>query len=254
MFAELCKRSLSFFVKEFWDTIVPNKLQWNWHLDVLCDEIQQCDERVFLRQPKHKDLIINVPPGTSKTKVVSVMSTAWEFARMPSIKVFVGSYSDGAVAGIADEIRLLMKSDKYKSYFPKTIIRQDRDSLHNFRTTDNGEFYAFTVGGTLTSKQADILKCLPYNQTIQTDAGCLEIGDIVSRKLPVKVLSYNSENNTKEYKEILKYEQNEGQELIEIESMSGKKVVCTLDHLIFTHNRGYVQANNLLEDDIIETY
>lgn len=30
--------------------------------------------------------------------------------------------------------------------------------MHNFKTTANGEFYAFTVGGTLTSKHADILK------------------------------------------------------------------------------------------------
>lgn len=150
--------SLAEFVKEFWPVIVPNALKWNWHLDILCQEIQTADERVFKREPKDKDLIINIPPGTTKTKVVSIMSTAWEFARMPSIKVFVGSYSDSAIAGISDEIRLLMKSVRYRELFPEVRIRSDRDSLHNFKTTANGEFYAFTVGGTLTSKHADILK------------------------------------------------------------------------------------------------
>lgn len=154
----LCLKNLSIFVKEFWNEIVANELVWNWHMDVLCDEIQAADERVFKRMPKEHDLIINVPPGTSKTKILSIMSTAWEFARMPEIKVFVGSYSDTAVSGIADEIKLLMRSEKYLQYFPGTEIRKDRDSLHNFKTTRNGEFFAFTIGGTITSKHADILK------------------------------------------------------------------------------------------------
>jgi phage terminase large subunit-like protein len=156
--AELCLRDLSHFVKEFWDTIVPNALVWNWHLTVLCDEIQASDERVFAGLPRLYDLIINVPPGTSKTKIISILSTAWEFARCPGIKVFVGSYSDMAVQAMADEIKLVMKCEKYQRYFPKTIIRTDRDSLHNFKTTENGEFYAYTISGTLTSKHADILK------------------------------------------------------------------------------------------------
>lgn len=153
-----CLDKLSYFVKEFWGEIVPNDLIWNWHMDELCDIIQHSDERVFKRLPKESDTIINIPPGTSKTKIVSVLSTAWEFSRMPEIKVFVGSYSDSAISSIADEIRLVMKSEKYMSYFPEVAIRRDRDSLHNFKTSMNGEFYAFTVGGTLTSKHADILK------------------------------------------------------------------------------------------------
>lgn len=154
----ICRDKLSFFVQEFWDTIVPNPLIWNWHMDVICDAIQESDERVFQRLPKLYDTIFNVPPGTTKTKLVSVLSTCWEFAMMPSIKVFVGSYSDAAISGIADEIRLVMKSPKYQAYFPYVQVRKDRDSLHNFKTSANGEFYAFTVGGTLTSKHADILK------------------------------------------------------------------------------------------------
>lgn len=185
---ELCKRKLSFFVKEFWDVIVPNPLIWNWHMDVLCDEIQESDERVFKRLPKKNDIIFNVPPGTTKTLITSVFSTAWEFARMPSIKVFVGSYSDGAVTGIADNIRLLMKSEKYRAFFPEVIVRSDRDSLHNFKTTENGEFYAFTVGGTITSKHADILKVDdPLNPKQSASAAMLKaVNDFFDNTLPTR--------------------------------------------------------------------
>lgn len=188
--AELCRRpgGLAFFVKEFWDVIVPNELKWTPHMDVLCNEIQRSDERVFLRLPKEHDLIINVPPGTTKTKIVSVLSTAWEFARMPSIKVFVGSYSDGAVSGIADEIRLVIKSPKYQRWFPETVIRREKDSLHNWKTTANGEFFAFTVGGTLTSKHADILKVDdPINpKEAVTDAGLKTANEFMDLTLPMR--------------------------------------------------------------------
>lgn len=41
-------------------------------------------------------------------------------------------------------------------------------------------------------------------------------------------------------------------EVIEIEDdLSGKKIVCTEDHLIYTTNRGYVKAGDLLETDIL---
>lgn len=158
--AERCRREggLAFFVKEFWSEIVPDELVWTPHMQVLCDEIQESDERVFLRLPKIHDKIFNVPPGTSKTLILSIFSTAWELARDPRLRVFVGSFSDDAVSDMADKIKLVMKSAKYRRWFPHSMIRRDRDTLHNFKTTHNGEFYAFTVGGTITSKHAHILK------------------------------------------------------------------------------------------------
>ena len=41
-------------------------------------------------------------------------------------------------------------------------------------------------------------------------------------------------------------------DVIEIEdSESGKKIICTPDHQIFTKNRGYVRAEDLVESDIL---
>lgn len=189
--AEKCLRSLAYFVKTFWEEVDANDLQWNWHMQVLCDELQRADELVFKRLPKEKDLIFNVPPGSTKTKIVSVLSTAWEFARAPWIKVFVGSYSDGAISGIADEIKMVMKSARYRQYFPNTVIRKDRDSLHNFKTYAKGEFFAFTVGGTLTSKHADILKVDdPLNPKMAaSEADLKSTNDFFSKTLPSRKIN-----------------------------------------------------------------
>ena len=89
--AGCCMLSLEHFTREFWSTIIDNELIWSTHMTVMCDEIQDLYNRVFDRKPKINDLIINVPPGTSKTTICSIMATCWAFANMPSIRILLVS-------------------------------------------------------------------------------------------------------------------------------------------------------------------
>ena len=61
--------SLSDFVRGAWPVLEPaTELQWNWHLDLLCDYLEQ----VRSGSGKFKRLIINVPPRTMKSTLVTV--------------------------------------------------------------------------------------------------------------------------------------------------------------------------------------
>lgn len=76
--AELARRSLAEFVRQAWPIIEPStKLIWNWHLDVMCDHLQALVERRLGSQ----NLIINVPPGSMKSTIVSVCLPAWIWAQ-----------------------------------------------------------------------------------------------------------------------------------------------------------------------------
>ena len=68
----LLKASFYEFFKFFWDTINHEELVDNWHIKYLCDELQIVAERVFKREPKLYDLIINIPPSSSKTSIVNI--------------------------------------------------------------------------------------------------------------------------------------------------------------------------------------
>lgn len=92
--AELCRRKLSFFVKEFWDVVIAEQMIWGPHMDVLCDEIQVAYERVMRREPKEYDLYINIPPGTSKSTIITIMAPAWSWTIDASLRHITGSYSD----------------------------------------------------------------------------------------------------------------------------------------------------------------
>src|SRR3954464_11731048 len=86
--AELCRRSLYKFVQEFWSEIIPEDPVWNWHIKYLCDEIQRDVLRVCKlpkqyfeglelpekgREAKLHDVLVNIPPGTTKSTILSVM-------------------------------------------------------------------------------------------------------------------------------------------------------------------------------------
>ncbi len=155
--AEKCKRHLSFFVREFWDIIIQDPLTWNWHMEVLCDEVQQVYERVIKREPKEYDLIINIPPGTSKSTICTVMAPIWSWCRDDSLRHITGSYSDSLSTEHAVKARDIVRHEKFKEYFPNVQIKRDEDGKTNYKTTNGGQRFATSVGGTVTGAHAHIL-------------------------------------------------------------------------------------------------
>lgn len=63
---ELNNRSLYHFLQYFWDTVSPHAFQGNWHIEILCKELEKLAQRVGDRLPRQYDLLINVPPGSTK--------------------------------------------------------------------------------------------------------------------------------------------------------------------------------------------
>lgn len=64
--ASICRESFFEFFKEFWSEISEEKLVLNWHIEYLCDLMQMMAERVFEGLPKLYDVVVNIPPGTTK--------------------------------------------------------------------------------------------------------------------------------------------------------------------------------------------
>jgi hypothetical protein len=74
---ELNNRSFYAFLKFFWPEVSSEVFKDNWHIRYLCDELQSVALRVSQGLPKTYDLIINIPPGTTKTVICSIMFPAW---------------------------------------------------------------------------------------------------------------------------------------------------------------------------------
>lgn len=64
--ASLGDLTLFEFFQVFWSEVSDDKLKLNWHIEYLCGELEKVAERVGANLPKESDVIINIPPGTSK--------------------------------------------------------------------------------------------------------------------------------------------------------------------------------------------
>ena len=155
--AERCRRSFFYFVQSFWDVIIKEEPVWNWHIEYLCEELQKLSWYVVNRQPKPYDVIINIPPGTSKSTIVSIMLPAWLWTIAPWVKVISNSYSGDLSIELSIKTKDIITSDKYRRYFPNVMLRKDKSGKQHYETTEGGFRYATSTGATITGYHAHII-------------------------------------------------------------------------------------------------
>jgi len=155
--ASICKESFFEFVKEFWDVIIPEAYIHNWHIEVLCNELQIAVERVFLGLPREYDIVINISPGSTKSTIVSVMLPAWCWIRMPSLRALGGSHGSTLSTDLSRKNRMIVKSEKYQQCFPGIQMSRDQDSKSYFVNNHGGGRIAVGVGGLIIGFHGHLL-------------------------------------------------------------------------------------------------
>lgn len=153
--ADLVKSSFYDFFLRFWPTIVPEPLVANWHIEYLCNELQEMAERVFRREPKQYDLIVNIPPGSTKSTIISEMLPAWCWTRDPTIRMICGSYGDALSIDLAERCYRILESDKYKKLFPDVVLA--KSAMSHMKNTKGGERVATSTGGRITGLHAHMI-------------------------------------------------------------------------------------------------
>jgi ribonucleotide reductase alpha subunit len=83
----------------------------------------------------------------------------------------------------------------------------------------------------------------------------LELNNFFSLGKEICVLSKNIHSNRVSYQKVIDSARTmENAEVLEIEDInSGYKLICTPNHKVYTKNRGYIEAQNLKEEDELET-
>ena len=104
----------------------------------------------------------------------------------------------------------------------------------------------------------EIHKCLSADTLISTEAGYIPISELVNNEInhTIKVLSYNTSNNTFEYIKPINWFKNPiTKELMELTFKDGAvttKIKCTPTHKIYTLNRGFICAKDITETDNVK--
>lgn len=156
---EIFKKSFyQFFLWSFNILEPQTRLEDAFHIKYLCDEIQAEIERIIRREAKGKDIIINIPPRTSKSKIVSQSLLAWVWIKAPYLKMIAVSYDDKLSLANAQYSKDIIKSADYQELFGDIFqIRKDIDSKEQFANDKGGVRLSVTTGSNITGFGAEII-------------------------------------------------------------------------------------------------
>ena len=146
----ICREDFyAFMQKSFKEIDNSQKFHGNWHLELICDKLQQCLTGDIKR------LIINIPPRNLKSHCVSICFPAFILGHNPSERIVSVSYSQELASSNSRKTRQLMETDFYKSVFKTCIGAKNTEDY--IETTKNGFRYATSVEGTLTGNGGNFI-------------------------------------------------------------------------------------------------
>jgi len=150
---EIGKRSLAAFVRQVWSIHHPStKLIWNWHVDCLAEHL----EAVYSGEIPH--IAINVPPGFSKSLMVSVYFPAWVWTKAPAWQFLCAAALSDVALRDARRHREICASDEYKDIYQIDWgFLRAQDAKGYFQNDAGGYRISRTTGQDITGLRGDCL-------------------------------------------------------------------------------------------------
>ena len=137
------------FFKEAWHVFEGSKTYvHSHHIRIIAEHLEAAFKREI------KILIINVPPRSSKSNLISIAFPAWVWLHNPQEEFLYASYSGSLSAEHSRKCRLLLESDWYKALSGLSMRRSTEREIENNK---NGRRLATSVTGVGTGKGASIL-------------------------------------------------------------------------------------------------
>jgi len=123
-----CSQSFAYFIRRAWRHIIPDQLQWNWHIDAMAEHLQALANGEIA---SHR-LLINVPPGSSKSTVVGVMYSAWLWGPggQPWHRYIGAAHEQGLAVRDNRLTRELVTSSWYQRLWPMALKGDQNEKLY----------------------------------------------------------------------------------------------------------------------------
>jgi predicted phage terminase large subunit-like protein len=146
-----CGERLLDFVRLAWKQLEPsNHFVYGWAVEAVCDHLQAVSDGHI------KKLVINVPPGCTKSMTTNVFWPAWEWGprNRPDLRYISASYEKGLATRDLVRGRDLIRSEWYSELWP-IEFKKDQDQKTYYENMQRGWRLAASVGGALTGYRGD---------------------------------------------------------------------------------------------------
>jgi predicted phage terminase large subunit-like protein len=137
------------FVKRAWPIIEPgHPLSWSFYIQAVCDHLQAVSDG------KIRKLIINIPPRTGKSNIVSVLWPVWEWTRNPTLRMVLATYNLQKLSlPLSGKRRDLIVSEWFQDRWgDKVKLSKDQREKSDFKNTVQGQMFCTSTGAVLTGR------------------------------------------------------------------------------------------------------
>jgi hypothetical protein len=193
-----CEGSLYVFLKHAWRHFESGPFQGNWHIEAVAEHL----EAVSLGEINK--LVVNIPPRSCKTNLVTVAWPCWTWARP----------QDPRFPRMGAQVRFLCAA-----YGARKAQQDGVTSRRLIGTTWYRRFWGDRVR-----------ICFPATQVIQTEVGPRRIDQVVDRRERLLVPSWNEKHARIEMRPIVGWHRNPGADIYEMTLRGGVRVRATAGH------------------------
>jgi len=149
---ETAKTSFYEFVKQAWPFVEGLAVPFvdGWHIQAVCEHV----EAVIRLQIEN--LLINIPPRTGKSSIISVMLPAWVWITFPNMRFLYSSYSLDLSKRDSVKCRELIESPWYQAAWGD-IYTLTNANVFKISNSTKGYRIATSVNSKATGEGGDIL-------------------------------------------------------------------------------------------------
>ncbi|TMC48533.1 MAG: hypothetical protein E6J20_18680, partial [Chloroflexi bacterium] len=143
------------FVEQAWRSLEPAvPFVASWHIGLLCEHLEAVSTGKLLEP----NLLVNTPPGSSKSLIASVLWPAWVWTWAPWTRWLTTSYDDGLALRDAVRTRRLMQTEWYRGQvsLPWAFVG-DQNVKGNYVNDRTGWRIATSIKGEVTGHHAHMV-------------------------------------------------------------------------------------------------
>lgn len=154
-----CELSLAVFYKCVWPYLDPAPYKHNWHIDATAMQAEK------LISGETRRLIVNQPPRTGKSNLLSVVLPLWVWIQSekgpmsgPQVKFLCASYGQSLSLKHSGDMRKILVSPWFQKHWGTRFkLMEDRNAVGFFENDKGGYRLSTSVGAGLTGQGGDFI-------------------------------------------------------------------------------------------------
>ncbi len=169
---------LSEFARLAWPHIPQAKpMRWEWHLDEVCRHV----EAVYSGEDGCSELVINIPPGHTKSTIVSVAAPAWIWTDNPRYQFMSASFDFSNARRHSEYTLALMKSRWYVERWGHVLGKSDNVTEYTTRA-GGSRFTTSCPAGKGLGRHCDMFSIDdPIKASEATGASASKLGKMIEK-------------------------------------------------------------------------